>query len=67
MHLDPVSDQFQEGVEARAKGKSLDDNPYCIRTDEHTEWSVGWNATLDLDEDDDPASDRDHSMGGFAR
>jgi hypothetical protein len=56
-------DPFQEGVDARAKGKTLADNPYCIRTDDHIEWAAGWRATLDLDEDIDPASDRDHASG----
>ena len=50
---------FKEGMKARAAGKVLDDNPYGIRTDEHEEWAAGWSATFDLDEDDDPASDRE--------
>lgn len=53
------SDFFQEGVDARARGAALDDNPHCVRTDEHAEWAAGWGATFDLDEEDDPASDRD--------
>ena len=57
------ADRFGEGVDARASGKSLDDNPYCIRTDEHREWAAGWGATFDLDEENDPASSRDHASG----
>ena len=55
------SDFFREGSDARANGVALADNPYSVRTDEHAEWSAGWRATFDLDEEDDPASDRDHS------
>lgn len=52
--------QFEEGADARARGKVLADNPYCIQTAEHAEWAAGWNALFDLDEDDDPASNRVH-------
>lgn len=49
-------DCFQDGVDARAKGQALADNPHCIRTDDYAEWAAGWRATFDLDEDDDPTS-----------
>lgn len=51
-----TSSCFLEGVDARARGRLLADNPYCIRTDDHEEWQAGWHAILDLDEDDDPDS-----------
>ena len=56
------SAQFEEGADARARGKVLADNPYCIQTTEHAEWAAGWRAVFDLDEEDDPASDRDHAV-----
>ena len=56
--------EFEEGVDARAKGRKLDDNPYCIRTDEHAEWAAGWHAMFDLDEEDDPNSNRDRGASG---
>ena len=49
---------FEEGVDARAQGRLLSENPYCIQTDDFKEWQAGWHATLDLDEDDDPDSMR---------
>ena len=49
---------FQEGTEARAEGLKLADNPYDLQTEQHREWSAGWSATFDLDEDRDPASTR---------
>lgn len=60
MSIDPrtASDYFEEGVAARAGGKPVSDNPYCVGTVQRTEWDSGWKATLELDEDDDPASDR---------
>jgi hypothetical protein len=50
---------FKQGVEARDHGRKLADNPYDLRTPEHKDWAAGWSATFDLDEDSDPASDRD--------
>ena len=55
------NDRFEEGVDARAAGRKLDDNPYCIRTEEHADWAAGWHATFDLDEENDPDSNRDRS------
>lgn len=49
---------FQEGMDARMSGRRLADNPYPVRTVEHREWVAGWQATCDLDEDDDPQSSR---------
>ena len=57
------ADRFQQGVEARAAGRTLGDNPYCIRTEDYAEWAAGWRATFDLDEDNDFTSDRDHASG----
>ena len=57
-HPKTLSDYFEEGVEARADGRSQLDNPYRIGTDEHREWAEGWHAVCDLDEEDDPASTR---------
>ena len=53
-----LEDCFRQGTQAREDRRGLADNPYNIDTDEHREWSAGWNATLDLDEDDDPGSMR---------
>jgi hypothetical protein len=55
-----LTDCFQEGANARAKGLKLADNPYSLLADGHAEWAAGWCATFDLDEEDDPASNRDH-------
>ena len=55
---DPLVRSFQQGVEAREKGGRLADNPYCPGSAERAEWAKGWGATLDLDEEADPASDR---------
>ena len=49
---------FEEGADARARGQALADNPFCLNSEEHTEWAAGWRATFDLDEEDDPQSDR---------
>jgi hypothetical protein len=51
---------FEEGHEARAKGLLPTDNPYRHDSAEWREWRAGWEATLDLDEEDDPASNRLH-------
>ena len=37
------------------RGDEFDD---CLGTDEHESWAAGWRATCDLDEDDDPQSNR---------
>ena len=49
---------FAAGVEARALGRQRTDNPYSIHSELHDEWSAGWGATCDLDEEDDPLSCR---------
>ncbi len=56
--LPTLEDCFQKGVDARAGGRPLMDNPFCRDSEEWREWRAGWHATLDLDEDSDPASDR---------
>ena len=53
-----LSDRFQEGVDARQNGLTLDDNPYALGSDERAEWKEGFVAICDLDEEDDPASSR---------
>lgn len=58
------TDCFREGVDARAAGAALSDNPYGIRTEEHADWAAGWRATFDLDEDADPASTRNDAVDG---
>ena len=50
--LDPI---FRAGVDARAAGKGLTENPYAAGTEERREWSAGWNATVDIDEDTENA------------
>ena len=49
---------FNEGVDARERGVALAENPYCPGTPERDEWSAGWWAKPDLDEEDDPGSSR---------
>ena len=49
---------FEEGAEARAKGLDAADNPYGPETPEGKEWGAGFGATFDLDEEDDPLSNR---------
>ncbi len=60
MSLEPktLKTCFEEGVAARASGKQPSENPYCPATDEREEWKEGWRAAPALDEDNDPASDR---------
>ena len=53
-----AKDAFREGAEARAEGLKLADNPYDLQTEQHREWTAGWSATFDLDEDRDPESTR---------
>lgn len=53
-----LQDCFQAGADARLKGSKSSDNPHPIGSDERAEWDEGFNATCDLDEDVDPASDR---------
>ncbi len=53
-----LSDTFQEGTDAKLQGLKLDDNPYALATAEREEWKQGFLAKCDLDEEDDPASDR---------
>lgn len=53
-----VQDCFQAGADARLQGKKPSDNPYPIGSEERAEWDEGYRATCDLDEEDDPASDR---------
>jgi ribosome modulation factor len=55
---DSLEECFKQGVDARQEGRKPGDNPYRIDTDEHREWTAGWKATPDLDEDEDPASTR---------
>lgn len=47
---------FEAGASARAAGKPLSANPFPPRCDHHEEWSEGWKAIFDLDEDADPCS-----------
>ncbi len=49
---------FQAGLNARHAGSKPSDNPYPIGSPERDEWGEGFRATCDLDEEDDPASDR---------
>ena len=49
---------FKQGMQARADGLRISENPHGVRTPEHREWAAGWSATLDLDEDDDAESTR---------
>jgi hypothetical protein len=58
----PDTQCFEDGVQARASGLKRADNPYDIETPEHAEWAAGWAARYDLDEDSDPASDRDQPV-----
>ena len=60
MHKEPKSltECFDEGVDARAAKKAMNTNPYAAGTAERREWSAGWSATCDLDEEDDPFSSR---------
>ena len=51
-------DVFKEGVDARGCGRPESMNPYPAGTRERQEWLEGWSATFDLDEDDDPCSNR---------
>lgn len=53
-----LQDCFQAGADARVNGLKRSDNPYPVDGDERAEWDEGFKATCDLDEDDDPASDR---------
>ena len=53
-----LQDCFQAGVAARQDGREISDNPYPIGSRERSEWTEGFRATCDLDEEDDPASDR---------
>ena len=51
---------FTAGADARAAGTPQTENPYPPACPEHTEWAAGWQATFDLDEEDDPLSNRLH-------
>jgi hypothetical protein len=54
----PLTEAFVAGTDARADGRPLADNPHAMQSRLHEEWSAGWSATLDLDEEDDPLSSR---------
>jgi hypothetical protein len=43
---------FKSGEEARRAGTPLTDNPYALGSDERREWSAGYCATPELDEQD---------------
>ena len=58
-HADKLSEFFQQGADARAADVNRGDNPYGLGTMENREWTAGWCATFDLDEEDDPQSNRD--------
>ncbi len=53
-----LQDCFQAGADAKAKGRPPSDNPHAVGSDERVEWDEGYRASCDLDEEDDPASDR---------
>ena len=48
----PLSDYFDEGLQARQEGKRLRDNPYCAGSEKRNEWDAGFEAKLDFEEED---------------
>ena len=43
---------FQAGVAARRDGLPSSQNPHAAGTEERQEWSAGWSATVEIDEED---------------
>jgi|SwirhirootsSR3_FD_contig_51_4147230_length_538_multi_1_in_0_out_0_2 hypothetical protein len=41
---------FDEGVIAAGTGMSLDDNPYKLGTDAHSDWQAGYLSEKDAEE-----------------
>ncbi|WP_425374316.1 ribosome modulation factor [Lichenihabitans psoromatis] len=56
-----ASRTFEEGADARAAGQPASANPHCPGTEDRREWSAGWRATFDLDEDPDFRSERSNT------
>ena len=50
--------EFERGMEARSSGLTLADNPHGPESPAGRDWAAGFSATFDLDEEDDPLSDR---------
>ena len=49
----PLSHYFHEGMDARASGKTLHDNPYGAGSQQRREWKAGFCATVDVEDDED--------------
>ena len=49
----PLHDYIVEGVLARENGKHATDNPYCVGSDERHEWTEGFRATVEKEDDGD--------------
>ena len=62
-NVEDLSACFEQGAEARLKGRSRSDNPYPAGSDQRIEWEQGFLAKCDLDEERDPASDRAQEEG----
>ena len=54
-----LGDYFNEGMKARQDGLSLNDNPYSAGSTKRREWSAGFCATVETEDEDDPVADRD--------
>ena len=59
----PVVDYFAEGVQAREDGKHARDNPYCVGSEERQEWTEGFRATPEKEEDDELGLDPNEGSG----
>ncbi len=49
----PLGDFFKEGMEARQNGGTLRDNPYSAGSDKRREWTAGFCATVEKEDEDD--------------
>ena len=49
---------FDQGLEARRRGRSVRDNPYCAGSTERKEWHAGFCATPEAEDEDDSVHDR---------
>ena len=53
----PLEDFFKEGLSAREDGLTLHDNPYAAGSTKRREWSAGFCATTDKEDEDDLSLD----------
>ena len=48
----PMTAYFHEGLDARAEGKTIHDNPYSAGSQQRREWNAGFCATVDTEDDE---------------